>query len=140
MAANVAFYILYAFPCAPSERTPVSLPSTFISPLFSLSSSALTSTQDMTHDFVRQRLLPPSYFHWAPGKTTYLIIPSVSRLPFEAHSFTIQALIRCARGTGTTTTQVSLAFAVLVPHSGKRSCFHFNRAVNPFDSHDPPPH
>jgi len=40
-------------------------------------------------DFVRLRLHRPSHFHWAPGQTAYLIMPSVSRLPFEAHPFTI---------------------------------------------------
>lgn len=31
----------------------------------------------------------PSHFHWAAGQTGYLITPSVSTLPFEAHPFTI---------------------------------------------------
>ncbi|KAJ8584094.1 hypothetical protein M405DRAFT_480756 [Rhizopogon salebrosus TDB-379] len=131
----------------------MSFSSTFISTLFSLSSSALTSTQDMTResrinhtnrmvltaclqthpldlptfhnlgigspdlrspttgvqlrlhvkiydecdaellsdDFIRLRLRSPSHFHWAPGQTAspHLTIPSISRLPFEAHPFTI---------------------------------------------------
>jgi hypothetical protein len=69
MTAIVAFSILYAFPCAPSERTPISFSSTFISPLFyesipvqvmvdcshatvisALSSPALTSVEDMTRE------------------------------------------------------------------------------------------
>ncbi|KAJ8593175.1 hypothetical protein M405DRAFT_859149 [Rhizopogon salebrosus TDB-379] len=40
---------IYHFPCAPSERMPTSLSSTFISPWFSPSSSVLISAQDMTH-------------------------------------------------------------------------------------------
>ena len=43
----------------------------------------------LSHDFVRLRFHRPSHFHWAPGQTAYLIMPSVSRLPFEAHPFTI---------------------------------------------------
>jgi predicted ferric reductase len=43
----------------------------------------------LSDDFVRLRFHRPSHFHWAPGQTAYLIMPSVSRLPFEAHTFTI---------------------------------------------------
>jgi len=43
----------------------------------------------LSDDFVRLRLHRPSHFHWTPGQTAYLIMPSVSRLPFEAHPFTI---------------------------------------------------
>lgn len=46
----------------------------------------------LSGDFVRLRLHRPSHFHWAPGQTAYLIMPSVSRLPFEAHPFTIASL------------------------------------------------
>jgi ferric-chelate reductase len=46
----------------------------------------------LSEDFVRLRLHPPSYFRWAPGQSAYLIIPSVSRLPFEAHPFTISSI------------------------------------------------
>ncbi|KAH8827296.1 ferric reductase NAD binding domain-containing protein [Flagelloscypha sp. PMI_526] len=41
--------------------------------------------------FVRVSMKRPSHFHWAPGQTAYLIIPSVSTLPFEAHPFTISS-------------------------------------------------
>ncbi|KAG1894070.1 ferric reductase NAD binding domain-containing protein [Suillus fuscotomentosus] len=43
----------------------------------------------LSDDFVRLRFHRPSHFHWTPGQTAYLIMPSVSRLPFEAHPFTI---------------------------------------------------
>jgi hypothetical protein len=81
-------------------------------------------------DFVRLRLLSPSYFHCAPGQTAYLIILSVSCLSF-AHPFTVASidskqfhvleeleprLLRLASRN---------PFAVLVPHSGKSSCFSF---------------
>ncbi|KAJ8581580.1 hypothetical protein M405DRAFT_885664 [Rhizopogon salebrosus TDB-379] len=46
----------------------------------------------LSDDFARLRLLSPSYFHWAPGQTAYLTIPSISRLPFEAHPFTIASI------------------------------------------------
>jgi ferric-chelate reductase len=31
----------------------------------------------------------PAHFSWKPGQTAYLTLPNVSRLPFEAHPFTI---------------------------------------------------
>lgn len=43
----------------------------------------------LSDDLVRLRFQRPPYFRWAPGQTAYLTIPSVSRLPFEAHPFTI---------------------------------------------------
>lgn len=46
----------------------------------------------LSDDFIRVRLHCPSYFHWAPGQMAYLIMPSVSRLSFEAHPFTIASV------------------------------------------------
>ncbi|KIK79113.1 hypothetical protein PAXRUDRAFT_162169 [Paxillus rubicundulus Ve08.2h10] len=43
----------------------------------------------LSEDFVRLRCHRPPHFRWTPGQTAYLIMPSVSRLPFEAHPFTI---------------------------------------------------
>lgn len=57
------------------------------------SGSMMDATAEfLSGDFVRLRLHRPSHFHWAPGQTAYLIMPSVSRLPFEAHPFTIASL------------------------------------------------
>lgn len=54
------------------------------------SGSTMDATAEvLSDDFVRLRFHRPSYFHWTPGQTAYLIMPSVSRLPFEAHPFTI---------------------------------------------------
>ncbi|KAG1768915.1 ferric reductase NAD binding domain-containing protein [Suillus placidus] len=54
------------------------------------SGSTMDATAELlSDDFVRLRFHRPSHFHWTPGQTAYLIIPSVSRLPFEAHPFTI---------------------------------------------------
>ncbi|EGO20038.1 hypothetical protein SERLADRAFT_442838 [Serpula lacrymans var. lacrymans S7.9] len=47
------------------------------------------STELLSDHFVRLRLRRPPHFHWTPGQTAYLIMPSVSQLPFEAHPFTI---------------------------------------------------
>ncbi|KAH7920226.1 hypothetical protein BV22DRAFT_1021612 [Leucogyrophana mollusca] len=47
------------------------------------------TTELLCEHVVRLRLRRPPHFHWAPGQTAYLIMPSVSRLPFEAHPFTI---------------------------------------------------
>jgi len=41
---------------------------------------------------VRLRLRRPPHFHWQPGQTAYLTMPSVSDLPFEAHPFTIASI------------------------------------------------
>ncbi|KAG1726686.1 ferric reductase NAD binding domain-containing protein [Suillus lakei] len=54
------------------------------------SGSTMDGTAELlSDDFVRLRFHRPSHFHWTPGQTAYLIMPSVSRLPFEAHPFTI---------------------------------------------------
>jgi predicted ferric reductase len=47
------------------------------------------TTEMLSEDVVRLRLRRPPHFHWSPGQTAYLIMPSVSTLPFEAHPFTI---------------------------------------------------
>jgi predicted ferric reductase len=47
------------------------------------------TTELLSEDIVRLRLRRPQHFHWSPGQTAYLIMPSVSTLPFEAHPFTI---------------------------------------------------
>ncbi|KAH7912908.1 ferric reductase NAD binding domain-containing protein [Hygrophoropsis aurantiaca] len=54
------------------------------------SGSTLDATTELlSDDFVRLRFHRPSHFRWTPGQTAYLIMPHVSRLPFEAHPFTI---------------------------------------------------
>ncbi|KAL4063886.1 ferric reductase NAD binding domain-containing protein, partial [Scleroderma yunnanense] len=45
-----------------------------------------------SEEYVRLRLRRPPHFHWLPGQIVYLIMPSVSRLPFEAHPFTIASM------------------------------------------------
>ena len=50
------------------------------------------SVELLSPDFVRLRLRRPPHFHWSPGQTAYLIIPSVSTIPFEAHPFTIASV------------------------------------------------
>ncbi|KAG1870853.1 FAD-binding domain-containing protein [Suillus subluteus] len=47
------------------------------------------TTELLSENIVRLRLRRPRHFHWSPGQTAYLIMPSVSTLPFEAHPFTI---------------------------------------------------
>ncbi|KAG1725636.1 uncharacterized protein EDB91DRAFT_1087050 [Suillus paluster] len=54
------------------------------------SGSMMDATVELlSDDFVRLRFHRPSHFRWSPGQTAYLIMPTVSRLPFEAHPFTI---------------------------------------------------
>ncbi|KIJ12663.1 hypothetical protein PAXINDRAFT_14587 [Paxillus involutus ATCC 200175] len=47
------------------------------------------STMDATAESRGLCFHRPPHFHWTPGQTAYLIMPSVSRLPFEAHPFAI---------------------------------------------------
>ncbi|KAJ8584981.1 hypothetical protein M405DRAFT_936300 [Rhizopogon salebrosus TDB-379] len=57
---------------------------------FKSGSGTMDATTELLSDnIVRLRLCRPPHFHWSPGQTAYLIIPSVSTLPFEAHPFTI---------------------------------------------------
>ncbi|KAH7904528.1 hypothetical protein BJ138DRAFT_1130916, partial [Hygrophoropsis aurantiaca] len=64
---------------------------------FGFGSKLETGTMDATTELladnvVRLRLRRPPHFHGSAGQTAYLIIPSVSRLPFEAHPFTIASI------------------------------------------------
>lgn len=53
----------------------------------------MDATAELLSDhFIRLRMRRPSHFHWSPGQTAYLILPSVSTLPFEAHPFTIGSI------------------------------------------------
>ncbi|KAG2034819.1 ferric reductase NAD binding domain-containing protein [Suillus americanus] len=47
------------------------------------------ATELLSENVIRLRLRRPQHFHWSPGQTAYLTMPSVSTLPFEAHPFTI---------------------------------------------------
>ncbi|KAE9397964.1 hypothetical protein BT96DRAFT_921065 [Gymnopus androsaceus JB14] len=47
------------------------------------------TTELLTPKLVRLTLKRPQHFKWSPGQAVYLITPSVSTLPFEAHPFTI---------------------------------------------------
>ncbi|KAG1870854.1 ferric reductase NAD binding domain-containing protein [Suillus subluteus] len=62
------------------------------------------ATELLSEDLVRLRLHRPPHFHWSPGQTAYLIMPSVSTLPFEAHPFTIasfdSSLLSTAKSEG----------------------------------------
>ena len=50
------------------------------------------TTELLSNSLVRVRFRRPSNFHWSPGQFAYLIMPSVSRLPFEAHPFSIASV------------------------------------------------
>ncbi|KIK94322.1 hypothetical protein PAXRUDRAFT_828115 [Paxillus rubicundulus Ve08.2h10] len=50
------------------------------------------TTELLSENLVRVRFRRPSSFHWSPGQFAYLIMPSVSRLPFEAHPFSISSV------------------------------------------------
>ncbi|KAF9223031.1 iron reductase [Gyrodon lividus] len=56
------------------------------------SGSLDATTELLCEDFVRVRLRRPPHFHWSPGQTAYIIMPSVSTLPFEAHPFSISSI------------------------------------------------
>ncbi|OAX36258.1 hypothetical protein K503DRAFT_315935 [Rhizopogon vinicolor AM-OR11-026] len=90
---------------------------------FGFKSGSMDATVELlSDDCVRLRLRRPFYFHWAAGQTAYLIIPSVSRLPFEAHPFTIASIDSNLSGVlqeqkpqGQKTTQISIAKHALGP-------------------------
>ncbi|KAJ8516400.1 hypothetical protein ONZ45_g6280 [Pleurotus djamor] len=42
--------------------------------------------------FLRLTLRRPNFFHWRPGQSAFLTLPSVSTLPFETHPFTISTV------------------------------------------------
>jgi predicted ferric reductase len=47
------------------------------------------TTELLSEDIILLCLCQSQHFHWSPGQMAYLIMPSVSTLPFEAHPFTI---------------------------------------------------
>ncbi|KAG2138473.1 ferric reductase NAD binding domain-containing protein [Suillus clintonianus] len=65
------------------------------------------ATELLSEDVVRLRLCRPPHFHWSPGQTAYLIMPSVSTLPFEAHPFTIASFDSSLLSTASAETQSS---------------------------------
>jgi predicted ferric reductase len=58
------------------------------------------TTEMLSEDVVRLSLRRTPHFHWSPGQTAYLIMPSVSTLPFEAHPFTIASFDPSLMSTG----------------------------------------
>lgn len=50
------------------------------------------ATELLSDDFVRVRVRRPPHFQWSPGQTAYLIMPSVSKFPLEAHPFSISTI------------------------------------------------
>lgn len=46
----------------------------------------------LSPQFVRLRFPRPSQLKWTPGQAAFLIMPSVSKVPFEAHPFTIASV------------------------------------------------
>ncbi|EIW85649.1 iron reductase [Coniophora puteana RWD-64-598 SS2] len=54
--------------------------------------STNATTELISDNLVRLRIKRPPHFHWTPGQTAYLVMPSVSTLPFESHPFTIASV------------------------------------------------
>lgn len=50
------------------------------------------SVELLSAQFVRLRFPRPSQLKWTPGQAAFLIMPSVSTIPFEAHPFTIASV------------------------------------------------
>ncbi|OBZ78050.1 Ferric/cupric reductase transmembrane component 1 [Grifola frondosa] len=60
---------------------------------FSSKANALDATVELlSPHFVRLRLSRPPHFHWAPGQTAFLTVPSASTFPLESHPFTISSV------------------------------------------------
>ncbi|OAX38133.1 hypothetical protein K503DRAFT_692081 [Rhizopogon vinicolor AM-OR11-026] len=57
---------------------------------FKSGSGAMDATAELlSENVVRLRCCRSQHFHWSPGQSAYLTMPSVLTLPFEAHPFTI---------------------------------------------------
>lgn len=50
------------------------------------------SVELLSPHFVRLHINRPPHFNWTPGQTAFLIMPSVSSFPLEAHPFTIASV------------------------------------------------
>ena len=50
------------------------------------------SVELLSPHFVRLHISRPPHFNWTPGQTAFLIMPSVSGNPLEAHPFTIASV------------------------------------------------
>lgn len=60
---------------------------------FKSGSGTMDATAELlSEDVVRLRLCRPPHFHWSPGQSAYLTMPSVSTVPFEAHPFAIASV------------------------------------------------
>ncbi|KAJ8581721.1 hypothetical protein M405DRAFT_846850 [Rhizopogon salebrosus TDB-379] len=79
----------------------------------------------LSDDFIWLRLRSRLTSTGRPGKLPILPYRPPHAFRLKPTNSPLQVSIQCARGTGTTTTQISLAFVVPVPHSGKSSYFSF---------------
>ncbi|KAH9915446.1 ferric reductase NAD binding domain-containing protein [Epithele typhae] len=50
------------------------------------------SVELLSPHFVRLHIQRPAHFSWTPGQTAFLIMPTVSSFPLEAHPFTIASV------------------------------------------------
>lgn len=50
------------------------------------------SAELLSPQFVRLRVRRPPHLKWTPGQAAFLIAPGVSRIPLEAHPFTIASV------------------------------------------------
>ncbi|KAF8436560.1 ferric reductase NAD binding domain-containing protein [Boletus edulis BED1] len=50
------------------------------------------TTELLSDDFIRVRVRRPAHLQWSPGQTAFLIMPSVSTFPLEAHPFSIMSV------------------------------------------------
>ncbi|KAF9238235.1 ferric reductase NAD binding domain-containing protein [Melanogaster broomeanus] len=80
------------------------------------------TTELLCDDFVRVRMRRPPHFNWSAGQSAYLIMPSISTLPFEAHPFSIasidSALFLPTLGTPEKTTSIRRELVFLVKVRG----------------------
>ncbi|OJT02648.1 Ferric reductase transmembrane component 3 [Trametes pubescens] len=72
---RLAYYNSYIFSAAPRPPTGID-----------------ASVELLSAQFVRLRFPRPSQLKWTPGQAAFLIMPSVSTIPFEAHPFTIASV------------------------------------------------
>lgn len=59
-------------------------------PFFGGSESSLATVELVSKDTIRLTLI--RRFNWKPGQHAYITLPTISRLPLEAHPFTIASI------------------------------------------------
>lgn len=77
---------------------------------------SLATVELVSNDTVRLTLL--RRFSWKPGQHAYVTLPSISRLPFEAHPFTIASIPTRSRNTNVNSSDDNSVVFIIRGRSG----------------------